>query len=297
MNTALLERLIRFQHPEKVLRYLGDLDDARLAALFGLETDSYLRARRAHEEQARQAAADLLDDPGFAKKIDDLPFAPGQRVVAVGESTTDDLLSWFEILRHAIGLRRPADGIVLVNLGVSGQTSTQALAGFAAVVLQRPDWVLCMLGANDVRRLGAEGPTLVGLSETERNLRALRDLVTRRTAARWVWLTPSPVDEARVAAYQPFQWGETSWSNHDLALVGRFLAAQPEPVVDSGAVIGPAVSTVIGTVTGSAVSPVVGPVVAEQGAEPFHLDDGVHLSLAGQRALAVALVDTLTDSA
>jgi lysophospholipase L1-like esterase len=28
--------------------------------------------------------------------------------------------------------------------------------------------------------------------------------------------------------------------------------------------------------------------------EPFHLDDGVHLSLAGQQAVTAALADTLT---
>ncbi|MEV7908075.1 SGNH/GDSL hydrolase family protein, partial [Streptomyces anulatus] len=240
MNTEMIERLIRFQHPEKVLGYLGGLDDARVAALFGLETDAYLRVRQAHEEQVRQVAAELLDDPGFAKKVDALPFAPGQRVVAVGESTTDDLLSWFEILRHVIALRRPADEIALVNLAVSGQTSTQALAGFSTVVFQRPDWVLCMLGGNDARSLGgASGPTLVGLSETERNLRALRDLVTRLTSARWAWLAPSPVDEARVAAYQPFQRIWSSWSNRDLDAIRRFLAEQPEPVVDSGSAVAP----------------------------------------------------------
>ncbi|MEV7008720.1 GDSL-type esterase/lipase family protein [Streptosporangium sp. NPDC051022] len=270
MNTALTERLIRFQHPEKTLRYLGGLDDDRLAALFGLETDAYRDVRRAHDDQARLAAIGLLDDPAFAEGIDRLPFAPGQRVVAVGESVTDDLLSWFEILRHALALRRPADGIVLVNTAVSGQTTTQALAALNEVLFQRPDWVLCMLGANDVRRLGvADGPTLVTLAETERNLGALRDLVTARTSARWVWITPNRVDEEGIAAFQPFQRAGFSWSNRDLDAVGRFVAAQPEPVVD-GRLLD-----------------------AGRGDEPLLLDDGLHLSLAGQRALAAALVGTL----
>lgn len=267
----MLEKLIRFQHPEKVLGYLGALDDARLATLFGLETDAYLRVRHDHEEQARQTASELLDDPAFAEKVDRLPFAAGQRVVAVGESTTDDLLSWFEILRHLLALRRPDDGIVLVNAAVSGQTSAQALSGSPGVAFQRPDWVLCMLGANDVRRFGGPGgPILVSLPETERALGALRDVVTARTGARWVWVAPSPVDEERVAAYQPFVRGGFSWSNRDLAPVTAFLATQPEPVIDGGSAF------------------------AEEGVDA-HLDDGVHLSLAGQRALAVAVVETLAD--
>ncbi len=272
MNTAMVERLIRFQHPEKVLGYLGHLDDSRLAALFGLEPDSYREVRRAHDEQARQAATDLLDDPAFAERIDRLPFAPGRRVVAIGESSTDDLLSWFEILRHAIALRRPADGITLVNMAVSGQTSTQALTTLPGVVHQRPDLVLCMLGANDAQRLGAaDGPTLVSLPETERNLRGLRDLVIRRTGARWVWLTPPLVDEPKVAAYRHFQRAGITWSNRDLDAVWRFMATQPEPTVHSRLA------------------------AAGQDAEQLHLDDGLHLSLAGQRALVAVLVETLAD--
>jgi acyl-CoA thioesterase-1 len=271
MNTEMVERLIRFQHPEKVLGYLGGLDDERIATLFGLDLGSYQQLRESHDEQARRAAAGLLDDPQFAKEVDQLPFAPGQRVVAVGESTTDDLLSWFEILRHLLDLRRPADGITLINMAVSGHTSTQALTTLPGLSFHRPDWVLCMLGGNDAQRLGStDGPTLVSLAETERNLRNLRDLVTQRIAARWVWLTPTTVDETRVAAYQPFQRAGLTWVNRDIDAIGQIVTVQPEPTLDTR------------------------PVIARHTDGQFHLDDGLHLSLAGQQALAVALVDTLT---
>src|SRR5258708_1260711 len=216
MDTAMTDRLIRFQHPEKVLGYIGGVDDNRIAALCGLDLGSYQQLRQRHAEQARRAAAELLDDPEFAEKVDRLPFAPDQRVVAVGESTTDDLLSWFEILRHLLDLRRPADGITLTNMAVSGQTSTQTLTTLPGLYFHRPHWVLCMLGGNDAQRLGStDGPTLVSLAETQRNLRALHDLATHRTAARWVWLTPTTVDEQRVAAYQPFQRAGITWTNRD----------------------------------------------------------------------------------
>jgi hypothetical protein len=68
MTTAMTERLIRTQHPEKVLGYLAGLDDKRIAALFGLDLDSYQRVRQSHEEQARGAAADLLEDPSSPRK-------------------------------------------------------------------------------------------------------------------------------------------------------------------------------------------------------------------------------------
>ncbi|WP_433223732.1 SGNH/GDSL hydrolase family protein [Microtetraspora malaysiensis] len=272
MNTALTERLIRFQHPEKALGYLGGLDDDRIAALYGLDAGSYRRVRQEHAEQARRAATELLDDPEFAEKVDRLPFAPDQRVVAVGESTTDDLLSWFEILRHVIDLRRPADGITLTNTAVSGHTTTQALTLLPGLSFHRPDWVLCMLGGNDAQRLGSvDGPTLVSVAETERNLRALRDLAAERTAARWVWITPSPVDEARLAAYQPFQRAGLTWTNRDVDAIRQIVNAQPDLTVDSH------------------------PALARQTGEEFLLDDGIHLSLAGQQALAAAVVDVLSD--
>lgn len=168
MNTATTERLVRFQHPEKVLGYLGGLDDERLAALFGLDGDSYRRLRQGYGERTRDAAADLL-------------------------------------------------------------------------------------------------------AETGRNLHALRHLVARRVTARWVWITPSAVDEARVAAYPPFQRAGLTWANRDIDAIGRIMRAQPDLTVDGYSV------------------------VARRTGEGVHLDDGLHLSLAGQRALTAALVDTLTD--
>jgi acyl-CoA thioesterase-1 len=272
MDTAMTERLVRFQHPEKVLGYLGGVDEERIAALFDLDVGSYQQVRRRLDEQVRGAAAELLRDPGFAAKVDRLPFAPGQHLVALGESTTDDLMSWFEILRHLLDLRRPADGIALTNLAVSGQTSTQALTTLPALSAHRPDWVLCMLGGNDAQRLGSpDGPTLVSLAETERNLRILHDLATQRTAARWVWLTPTTVDESRVAAFPPFQRAGLTWANRDIDAIGQLLNAHPGLTVDT--------------------RPVLAPGIGGQ----WHLDDGVHLSLAGQQALAVALVDRLAD--
>ncbi|MCW2860961.1 MAG: Lysophospholipase and related esterase-like protein [Actinoallomurus sp.] len=268
MNAAMTARLIRFQHPEKVLPYLGKLSDHRLAALFGLDPDVYRRLRHDHHEQARSAAVDLLDDPRFAAEVDRLPFAPGQHVVAIGESTTDDLLSWFEILRHVLDLQRPDHGITLTNLAVSGHTTTQALTTLPVVSFHRPDWVLCMLGTNDAQRVGAaDGPTLVSLTETERNLRALRDLM-RRLPARWVWITPPRVEEALVAAYQPFQRAGITWANPDLDAVAQVMLKQGDLAVDARHVVT---------------------------RQPFHLDDGLHLSLAGQQAVTAALVDALTD--
>jgi lysophospholipase L1-like esterase len=98
----------------------------------------------------------------------------------------------------------------------------------------------------------------------------LHDLAIQRTAARWVWLTPTTVDETRVAAYQPFQRARITWTNRDIDAIGQILTAHPEPTLDTR------------------------PILAPQTADQFHLDDGLHLSLAGQQAVAAALVHALT---
>ncbi|MFF0475277.1 SGNH/GDSL hydrolase family protein [Streptomyces sp. NPDC004284] len=269
MNENLTDKLVRFQQPEKTLRYLGELPDTRLADLFGLDTDTYRKLLRDLDDQARDTAAELLEDPGFAERAGRLPFRPGQRIVALGESTTADRLSWFSILRHLL-----PDGVELVNLAVSGSTTTQALAQLPQLAFLRPDWILCMLGANDAQRLGRgpgeAGTRLVSEAETERNLLALRELAGRGGPSgpdRWIWLTPSAVDQERADAYPHFRRAGIGWTSEDVDGVAGFLLGQPELTVDT-----------------------------RQVTAGLHLDDGIHLTLDGQRAVTVALVDALTET-
>ncbi|MFE3068975.1 SGNH/GDSL hydrolase family protein [Streptomyces sp. NPDC059247] len=258
-------KLLRFQQPEKTLRYLGELSDDRIAGLFGLDGDAYRARLRAYDDQVRETAAGLLKDPGFADRVGRLPFRPGQLVVALGESTTADRLSWCEVLRHLL----PQD-VRLVNLAVSGQTTTQALAQLPQLSRFRPDWVLCMIGANDTQRLGsspgAPGTRLVSAAETERNLHALRALAAPDAADRWVWLTPSGVDQERADSYPHFLRAGIGWAAQDIDGIADFLLGRPEPTVDTRRVTA-----------------------------GLHLDDGIHLTPEGQRAVAVALVDTLAE--
>ncbi|GLV86056.1 hypothetical protein Slala03_57450 [Streptomyces lavendulae subsp. lavendulae] len=252
------ERMLRFHQPEKVLRHLGPApDEAALAALFGLDPAGYRTRLDRFEERNRAAAAALEAAPGTAARLAGLPFRPGEHVVAVGESTTADRLSWFEILRHLL-----PEGVRCTNLAVSGSTTTQALANLPLLGFQRPDWVLCMLGANDVQRL--DGVPLVAAAETRRALLALRDLTVRRTGARWIWLTPTAVDPGRVAEYVHFRRAGLSWAGEDLDAVAELLLAEPEATVDTRA------------------------------AAHGHLEeDGVHLTPDGQRRVAAAVLDAL----
>ncbi|MFF0431104.1 SGNH/GDSL hydrolase family protein [Streptomyces sp. NPDC004327] len=255
MNDHLTDKLVRFQRPERNLPYLPGLDQDRIAGLFGLTPEQYGQRLAGLEAETRAAAAELRERPGLAEAVARLPFAPGQRIAVLGESTTADRLSWLEILRHLL-----PDGVTVVDLSVSGCTTTQALTQAPALARLRPDRVLCLLGTNDVQRPGGGQTTLVSAAETCRNLLALREL----TSARWLWLTPTPVDEARIAAFEPFRRAGLSWADKDVDAIANFLLSCPDPVVDT-----------------------------RPAATGRHLDDGVHLTLDGQREIAAAVVRAL----
>jgi lysophospholipase L1-like esterase len=116
-----------------------------------------------------------------------------------------------------------------------------------------------MLGVNDAQRLTSGGPSLVSLTETERNLLALRDLA----GVRWTWLTPSTVDEKRAGEYAHFLRAGISWANRDINPISNFLRVQPDLTVE----------------------PWLGTSRAD-----LRLDDGVHLSIDGHQEVVVALV-------
>jgi acyl-CoA thioesterase I len=272
VTDPMIEKFARYTHLEKEYGHLPGMSDRLQAELFGLTEPELLELRAGLDAGVLDAATGLLADPEFAARVDRLPFQSGQTIVAVGDSMTDDQQSWLSIVRDLLALRRSAETIAVVNNGISGYTTAMALRRTVpALAYRRPDWVLCLLGGNDVTRVGPEpNQTLVSIGETERNLRAIRSVGAAVTSAKWVWLTPVPVDEARVAAFMPFQRGLSSWRNDDVVAVAELMTTFDDPVVDLRAVFG------------------VPPKPELQG------EDGVHPSLAGQAAIARAFVEALT---
>lgn len=264
-------KLVQTQHPEKLLSFARNIDDNLLAAIYGMDLETYVSVKGQLVRQAREAADQLLESPEFAGRVDRLPFKAGETVIGVGESTTDDLLSWFEILRQLLELQRPQDGIRLINEGISGITSTQVLGRFSGIVAKQPDWILCMIGGNDVMRIGpASAKTQVSLEETVKNLSEIRRIAAARTKSQWVWITPPTFDEARIAAFPYFQMSQLSWRNEDIIQVGEMIRSMPDLVVDMQAGFGqPASAKFIGF-------------------------DGLHPSIDGHKAIVRRLVESLT---
>jgi acyl-CoA thioesterase-1 len=172
-----LPELVRYCHPAKILgatRLPGALAEAAIAALYGADAETVRALEAGIEAEARAAAPTVVNSP----------FAPGSTILALGDSVTDDLGSWAEILRHAL-----AD-VTIVNAGLSGDTTTGAIARLSRLT-GRWTWALVLLGTNDARRHG-DAPMLVSHAETRRNLHAV-DAALRRRCHHVRWITPPPI--------------------------------------------------------------------------------------------------------
>ena len=140
LTRADLEYIIQFQHPEKMLMKLPtqpEITDAMIAPFFGLDPDVYVEIRADFTERARSSARELLENFDFRERVDRLPFETETTIVGLGDSITDDLQSWFEILRYLVEERRPQDNIRFINAGISGDTTPQIITWFLGDVVQQ----------------------------------------------------------------------------------------------------------------------------------------------------------------
>jgi acyl-CoA thioesterase I len=239
-----LERLIRYCHPDKLLDGLG-LQPPDLPKLYGAAPETCRRLAAAARDEAVAAAAGLGARP--------LPFRPGARILAVGDSHTDDIGSWAHILAAL------HDGPVL-NAGVSGDTTIHVRARVDR--LPRADEAIVLVGTNDARRHGGSGSAmLVSHDETRRNVRAIQRAL-RGFCGHVTWITPPPVDERRLAVDPLLDAAGVSWRLADVAAKAAVIADEFGDAIDLWPVFG-----------------------------SDHLTgDGLHPSPAGQRLIVEALV-------
>jgi acyl-CoA thioesterase-1 len=79
----------------------------------------------------------LLAEPGVPDVVAAFPVPAGGTLVALGDSITDDLVSWAEIARHRLTTVRPGQ-VTVINAGISGDTTFDALARLCGIVELRP---------------------------------------------------------------------------------------------------------------------------------------------------------------
>ena len=233
----LIQHALRYVHPEKLYSYFGLPVPANVSGVaaraFGVSALLYLPARQQVERQARETAQQLLAIRSVAAQVDRLPFQPGELVAAVGDSITDDLLSWFHLLQNMVSLRRRRDKIRFLNTAFSGDTTAHLLSRFVPVIQAQPNWILCLAGTNDARRHGLSAlKTDVSLAETVKNLKAMEHYAHSQIQAHWVWLTPNPIREELVAQDEYFQQSGITWQCCDLDAVAESIRRHFEPVID-----------------------------------------------------------------
>jgi lysophospholipase L1-like esterase len=164
-------------------------------------------------------------------------------------------------------MRRPADEISVTISAVAAETTTHSLVRFGEIANAKPDWVLLLFGTNDARTQGPHPTkTLVHHEETARNIAELRERIARETKARSVWITPPAANEAQVAAHWGLSRFGVRFRNEDLGRVAEIVRDGDAPVIDAFASLG---------------SPPP---------SDFLMDDGLHLTLAGQKRMALEVI-------
>lgn len=246
---------------------VGAAESAPFAALLaGVDEATLTEYLETFDADVRSSAA--LVDPEFATR---LPFAPGDRILALGDSITDDSLSWAHQLQAYLDLHRAADGIRVVNAGITGNTTQEAVARIDLIAAARPTWVIQMLGTNDARRHGSLRARMQSIEETRRNLWLLAELIAVETGATHVCLTPPPVVEADADAWEPFQQERITWREADVAEIADAVRAHDGTVVDVHARL-------------------------RSAPEGWLLPDGVHPTLMGQRLILETVLRELAGS-
>lgn len=247
---------------------VGDDTHAELlAGMLASRPETVRSLIRAMREETVAAATRMMADDGYRAAVAALPFRPDERIVAVGDSITADRLGWFDLLGASMRMTgRP--GPALVNLGVSGNTTADVLERFDLLAAARPSRVLLMLGTNDARGHGRAGRyRMATTEETERNMRALLDLITTDLAAPVTVITPPAVDQERVDAF--FHGAPVSWRATAVAEVAEVVRKAAPDALDLHE------ATRAGDVAALLEA------------------DGVHPSPAGQRFILTRVVDHL----
>lgn len=264
--------LVKVLQPERTVSSLpggGKVSAETCAALLGLEPETYRAELAQSQKGAREAAQGLLADPEFRRMLEKLPLRKSARIVTFGDSHTADPQSWAVILQELVAAQRPHDEVSVAINAVGGETTTHGLVRIGNALIQEPDWIIFFIGVNDARTQGPNaGKTLVDARETARNLEELRSRAAQGTQARRLWMTPPPVLEDRASKHWGLSRFGVHFRNEDVRRVAEAIRALEEPTVDLFAAFG-----------------------ASPPPELF-TEDGLHLSLAGQRKVVLELMRT-----
>lgn len=267
--------LLQFLNLEKRFPLLPGINNTEAVAhLMGLEEEELLKLRNRFEQNAKEAAQELLKEDEVLEWLEDLPFEEGDTVVALGDSITDDLQGWFNIFKQVLEIALPDTDFTLVNSGVSYDTTSDALKRLNRDVLaHEPDWVIVALGTFDAQKLHVE-PTrpLVSLADYWENTKTIEEAIKEVTDNPLIWISPPPVITEMLQKIRLFDF---DIFEEDLQNIREILSGKQGYIVDP---------------MGSRMS-------SDDEVEAWnYLSDGLHPSLSGHVNTVKELIRHLTQS-
>ncbi|MBO6587437.1 MAG: SGNH/GDSL hydrolase family protein [Gracilimonas sp.] len=188
--------MLPFYHiTKRIPLFPGKNDVKSEAGLFGITEEELKEYRENYDENARQAALEILKEDEIVDCLDKLPMDGDETIVAFGDSNTEDAQGWFTILKHVLEISVEKANFNFINAGVSYNTTAEALRRVDRdVVVHEPDWVIVALGTFDAQRLNiAPDRTLLPLSETWENIETIQSVLESRVENPLIWITPAPV--------------------------------------------------------------------------------------------------------
>ena len=224
--------IIPFFHAHKRLPlFPGRYDIDVEATLLGITTEELKTYRDNFNQNAKQAALELLKEDEIVDLIDKLPFDGEETIVAFGDSSTEDQQGWFTILSHLLEISFENPAFNFINSGVSYNTTSEALKRLDRdVLLYEPDWVLVSLGTFDAQRLNvAPQRTLIPLSETWENINTIHEILESQVDNPTVWVTPTPVISELLASNPMYEF---SIDPDDLEQVRQLVMGKTGGIVD-----------------------------------------------------------------
>lgn len=230
-NIDIMRYFMAFQSPEKRFPlYSGASSVRNIAAFMGISENELLESRKRFDEVARNTATELLSDDMVKSQLKRLPFENGQSIVAFGDSLTDDRQGWFEILRHMLEIITPKPQYQFHNLGISGDTSYDALRRIRSIIKIEPDWVFVAFGTNDAARpLVAPDRTTVSLADFWENINVISKVIDEFVPNPPVWITPPGVVTQMM---EDLGYFDALVHEHDLVQFREVMTGKPGFVVD-----------------------------------------------------------------
>lgn len=201
------------------------------ADLLGITVEELQEYRLNLDQNAKQAALELLKEDEIIDLLDKIPFDGNETIVALGDSSTEDAQGWFNIFKNLLEISSENAEFQFINAGISGNTTTDALRRLDRdVLLSEPDWVFVSLGTYDVQRLNiAPGRTLIPLSETWENLNTIQEILEEQLENPVVWVTPTPVISELLEANLMHEF---SIDEMDMAQVIEVVAGKRGVIID-----------------------------------------------------------------